>query len=148
MSKQQMLNKKLSDLMKATSQGKIKWEVNVSTTEYNDKKQIITENNEEWTVDEIYVSYKCEYQGEEFLLISYEMIHSCGDKKQSTNLIFLPPLGIRYFDLATLLPYTVEADNMLTYEVHSLWVMLLDMFKQKNDLVKLDIDERELVIEE
>ena len=58
MGKQQMLNKKLSDLMKATSQGKIKWEVNVSTTEYNDKKQIITENNEEWTVDEIYDTYK------------------------------------------------------------------------------------------
>ena len=27
-------------------------------------------------------------------------------------MVFLPPLGIRYFDIHTLLPYAVEADQM------------------------------------
>ncbi len=36
-------------------------------------------------------------------------------KKKSCNLIFLPPLGIRFFDVDVLAPYAVEADQMLIY---------------------------------
>ena len=81
-------------------------------------------------------------------MITYEMIHSAGTKRQSTNLVFLPPLGIRYFDIDTLLPYAVKASNMLTYEIHTLWVLLLDMYKKDKTSVSLDISPRELTIEE
>ncbi len=147
MYKQQVLAKKISELIKATSKKTIMWEVNVSTTEYNKEKTIIKDDNKDWIVDEIFVSYKCEYQGEEFLLITYEMVHSSGDNIRTTNLVFLPPLGIRFFDLPTLLPYAIQTDNMLSYEIHSLWSMLLDMMKKDKNSVKFEIDERELLIE-
>ena len=75
------------------------------------------------------------------------MVHSSGDNIRTTNLVFLPPLGIRFFDLPTLLPYAIQTDNMLSYEIHSLWSMLLDMMKKDKNSVKFEIDERELLIE-
>ena len=81
-------------------------------------------------------------------MITYEMIHTAGDKRQTTNLVFLPPLGIRYFDISTLLPYSVPVSNILTYEIHTLWLLLLDMYKSDNTSVELDASSRELMIEE
>jgi gamma-glutamylcysteine synthetase len=81
-------------------------------------------------------------------MISYEMIHSRDEKKKTTNLIFLPPLGIRYFDIHALLPYAVEADQMLTYQVHMLWLAILEQKKANPDAVKLEVDERKLTIED
>ena len=81
-------------------------------------------------------------------MITYEMIHSTGTKRQTTNLVFLPPLGIRYFDIDVLLPYSVKVSNVLTYEIHTLWVLLLDMYKKDKTSVLLDISPRELTIEE
>lgn len=52
--------------------------------------------------------------------------------------LFLPPLGIRYFDISTLLPYSVPASNILTYEIHTLWLLLLEMYKSDNTSVELD----------
>ena len=101
-----------------------------------------------WTVDECYVSYHCEYKGKEFLMITYEMIHTAQDKVKTTNLIFLPPLGIRYFDIHTLLPYSVETSNMLSYQVQTLWNLLLDMYKKNPASVALDVSERVLTIED
>ena len=66
----------------------------------------------------------------EFLLVSYEQIYTCGEKKKSCNLIFLPPLGIRFFDVDVLAPYAVEADQMLIYEVHMLWLTVLEQYKK------------------
>lgn len=84
----------------------------------------------------------------EFFLITYEMLHSCMDKQKSTNMVFLPPLGIRYFDIHTLLPYAVEADQMLTYQIHMLWLMLLELQKTQPQRVDFDATERELSIDE
>jgi hypothetical protein len=151
MSKEHELLRKLPELVKETKAGRIFWDVECQTTEYNatEQKPVVTEEDgNEWTVDECYVSYHCEYKGEEFLMISYEMIHSRDEKKKTTNLIFLPPLGIRYFDLHSLLPYAVEADQMLTYQVHMLWLAILEQKKANPDAVKLEVDERRLTIED
>lgn len=150
MKKQDELLKQLTEMTKETKAGKIAWEVICQTTEYNDPatKPLVEEDETLWTVDECYVSYHCEYKGKEFLMVTYEMIHTASDAVKTTNLVFMPPLGIRYFDIHTLLPYAVETDNMLTYQIKTLWEMLLDMYKANPNSVKLDVSERVLTIED
>ena len=149
MTKEQSLVHDLTEMIKDTKAGKVNWKVICQTTEYNDisTKPTTVEDDVTWIVDECYVSYECEYKGKTFVMISYEMIDSAGDKKNTTNLIFLPPIGIRYFDINVLLPYSVEADKMLVYEVNQLWLTILDMYKNKAENVSLDVSPRELVIE-
>ena len=108
----------------------------------------IEEDGVFWTVDECYVSYHCEFKGKEFLMITYEMINTSADEVKTTNLVFMPPLGIRYFDINTLLPYAVETNNMLTYQIRTLWETLLAMYKANPASVKLDASERILTIED
>lgn len=148
--KTEELVKQLVEMEKDTKYGKIQWEIKCQTTEYNDaqSKPQIEEEGIMWTVDEVYVSYNCEYKGKEFLMITYEMIHTAGDKVKTTNMVFLPPLGIRYFDIHTLLPYSVENTDMLSYQIKNIWTLLLDMYKANPDSVKLDVSERVLTIEE
>ena len=150
MKKEAELVRQLADMNKDTKMGKVKWEVICQTTEYNDadKKPKTEEDGVLWTVDECYVSYHCMYKGEEFLMITYEMIHTAKNQVKTTNLVFLPPLGVRYFDIHTLLPYSVEASQMLTYQVHNLWMMLMDMYKANPNSVSLDVSERVLTIED
>lgn len=150
MKKQEELLKQLVELTKETKAGKILWDVKCQTTEYNDAEQKpqVEEEGILWTVDECYVSYYCEYKGNEFLMITYEMMHTSEDAVKTTNLVFLPPLGIRYFDIHTLLPYAVETSNMLSYQIQTLWTMLLNMYKANPASVKLDVSERVLTIED
>lgn len=150
MKREDELLKQLMDMTKDTKAGKVKWDVKCQTTEYNDAatKPQVMEDDVLWTVDECYVSFYCEYKGKEFLMITYEMLHTAEDKVKSTNLIFLPPLGIRYFDIHTLLPYSVETNNMLSYQVKALWSMLLEMYKANPASVALDVSERVLTIED
>ena len=150
MKKTEELVKQLTDMVKDTKAGKVHWNVICQTTEYNDadSKPTVEEDGVSYTVDECYVSYHCEYKGKEFLMITYEMLHTAGDKVKTTNLVFLPPLGIRYFDIHTLLPYSVETTQMLTYQVHALWTLLLDMRKANPDSVTMDVSERILTIED
>lgn len=150
MKKEDELLRDLTEMIKDTQKGALKWKVTAQTTEYNDESQKpkVTEEGVEWTVDECFVSYECQYKDKDFVMITYEMIHSTGTKRQTTNLVFLPPLGIRYFDIDILLPYSVKASNVLTYEIHTLWVLLLDMYKKDKTRVLLDISPRELTIEE
>lgn len=150
MKREDELLKQLMDMTKDTKAGKVHWSVKCQTTEYNDSnsKPQVKEDDVLWTVDECYVSFYCEYKGKEFLMITYEMLHTAGEKVKSTNLIFLPPLGIRYFDIHTLLPYSVETNHMLSYQVQTLWNMLLDMHKANSQSVELDVSERVLTIED
>ena len=53
-------------------------------------------------------------------MISYERVLTHEDLTRMTCLIFLPPLGMRFFDVAELAPYAVEADAYLTSKVHLL----------------------------
>jgi len=150
MKKQDELLKQLTEMVKDTKAGRLKWEIICQTTEYNnpDTKPQIEEEGTMWTVDECYVSYHCEYKGKEFLMITYEMMHTSKDAVKTTNLVFTPPLGIRYFDINTLLPYSVETNQMLTYQIKTLWEMLLAMYKANPESVKLDVSERVLTIED
>ncbi|MBR4026188.1 MAG: hypothetical protein IKJ01_01350 [Lachnospiraceae bacterium] len=149
MRKEELL-KQLTDMVRDTKLGKIHWEVKYQTTEYNDLKDKPTEESdgEVWTVDECFVSYYCEYKGKEFLMITYEMIHSAFRKQKTTNLIFLPLLGIRYFDVHVLLPYAVEASQMLIYQVHALWEILLEKYKKNPESVSFDVSPRVLTIKD
>jgi hypothetical protein len=149
MKKQEELIRELADMVKETKAGKLHWKVECQTTEYNpvEEKPVVEEESTSWIVDECYVSYYCEYKGKEFLMISYEMIHSAGDRKKTTNLVFLPPLGIRVFDIHTLLPYAVETSQMLAYNVHMLWLTILEEYRKKPEQIELKVDERKLTIE-
>lgn len=151
MSKESELLRKLPDMVKETRTGRLVWEVECQTTEYNpveEKTTVVEEDGEVWTVDECFVLYHCEYKGNEFLMITYEMIHSREDKKKTTNLIFLPPLGIRYFDIHTLLPYSIVADQMLIYNIHMLWLTILETRKKNPNQILFDASERKLTIED
>ena len=130
MKKEEELIRDLREMVKDTKAGKVNWNIIEQTTEYNDSesKPIVDEDGTKWQVDECYVSFNCEYKEKEFLMITYEMIHTAADVQRTTNLVFLPPLGIRYFDLNTLLPYSVENSNMLSFEIHVLWELLLAMY--------------------
>lgn len=150
MKREEELIKQLTEMAKDTKQGKVAWEVICQTTEYNDlaTKPQVEEDGCLWTVDECYVSYHCEYRGKEFLMITYEMIRTAGGNVKTTNLVFMPPLGIRYFDIHTLLPYAVENSNMLSYQVQALWKLLVEMYKENPNSVKFDASERVLTIED
>lgn len=149
MMKTNELLRTLSEMIKATKAGKLQWDLKCSTTEYNapEDKPIVVEEGTSWTVDECYVSFHCEYKGKEFLLITYEMIHSAGEKKRTTNLVFLPPLGIRYFDINVLMDYAIEADQMIVYEIHQLWLTLIEEYQKNQGKIRLDIDKRKLTID-
>lgn len=149
MMKTNELLRTLSEMIKATKAGKLQWDLKCSTTEYNapEDKPVVVEEGISWTVDECYVSFHCEYKGKEFLLITYEMIHSAGEKKRTTNLVFLPPLGIRYFDINVLMDYAIEADQMIVYEIHQLWMTLIEEYQKNQGKIRLDIDKRKLTID-
>lgn len=148
MKKEEQLLKELTDLVKETKEGRVQWDVQCQTTEYNDPslKPFEEEGKERWIIDECFVSYHCIHNGREFLLITYEQIYTCGEKKKSCNLIFEPPLGIRFFDVDILAPYAVKADQMLVYEAHILWLTILEEYKKNPEKIRFDISPRELVL--
>ena len=90
MKKEDELLKELTDMVKETKKGQIKWKLSCQTTEYNDEavKPTVTEDGITWTVDECYVSYECTYKGSDFVMITYEMIHTAGDKDRQPTLFF------------------------------------------------------------
>ena len=150
MKKQDELFHEIVELMKETKENNLRWSVEVQTTEGNDpeEKPVEVEDGITWTVDECYVSYYCKYKGKDFCMITYEMIKTSGDKVTTSNMVFLPPLGMRFFDLRTLLPYSIEVSNVLLDQIHKLWVMLFDMYKVDKGSIYLDIKPGVLKIED
>ncbi len=149
MKKEEQLVHEITELVKETKEGKLVWDLKYQTTEYNDSaKKPVEEDNDgkKWTVDEFFAEYHCTHNNKEFLLTSYEQMFTCGDETKSCNLIFLPPEGLRYFDLDTLAPYAVTADATLTYSVHMLWLTLMEQYKQDPRSVNLDVTPRQLVL--
>ena len=89
----------------------------------------------------------------DFCLITYEMLKtansSTGEQKvKSSNMVFLPPLGMRFFDIHALLPYSIEVSNVLLDAIHRLWVMLLDMYKVDKGSIYLNVRPGTLTIED
>lgn len=148
--KQEELSRKLAELITLTRDGKVRWSVEVQTTEANDaaEKPIEVENGIEWTIDECYVSYYCKYRDKEFCMITYELIKTAGEKVVTSNMVFMPPLGVRFFDLRTLLPHSVETSAVLLSQIHQLWELLLDMYKVDKSSLYLDVRPGTLVIED
>ena len=62
--------------------------------------------------------------------------------RKSENLIFLPPLGIRFFDLDTLAPYAVKADQMLIYDIHMLWLSILEQYRKNPQSANITVSQR------
>ena len=149
MKKSAELLKKLPDLVKETKENKLQWKIEFQTTEYNDPSEKPTEqiDGKDWLLDECFVSYHCEYKGKDFLLITYEQIASCEDKKISYNLAFVPPLGNRFFDVDLLAPYAVELDQMLAYEIHMLWLTILEKLKEHSKNITIDVSPRDSAVE-
>ena len=149
MKKSAELLKKLPDLVKETKENKLQWKIEFQTTEYNDPSEKPTEqiDGKDWLLDECFVSYHCEYEGKEFLLITYEQIASFEAKKKSYNLAFVPPLGNRFFDVDLLAPYAVELDQMLAYEIHMLWLTILEKLKEHSKNITIDVSPRDSAVE-
>ncbi len=149
MKKSAELLKKLPDLVKETKENKLQWKIEFQTTEYNDPSEKPTEqiDGKDWLLDECFVSYHCEYKGKDFLLITYEQIASFEDKKKSYNLAFVPPLGNRFFDVDLLAPYAVELDQMLAYEIHMLWLTILEKLKEHSKNITIDVSPRDSAVE-
>lgn len=149
MKKSAELLKKLPDLVKETKENKLQWKIEFQTTEYNDPSEKLTEqiDGKDWLLDECFVSYHCEYKGKEFLLITYEQIASFEDKKKSYNLAFVPPLGNRFFDVDLLAPYAVELDQMLAYEIHMLWLTILEKLKEHSKNITIEVSPRDSAVE-
>lgn len=149
MKKSAELLKKLPNLVKETKENKLQWKIEFQTTEYNDPSEKPTEqiDGKDWLLDECFVSYHCEYKGKDFLLITYEQIASFEDKKKSYNLAFVPPLGNRFFDVDLLAPYAVELDQMLAYEIHMLWLTILEKLKEHSKNITIDVSPRDSAVE-
>jgi hypothetical protein len=150
MKKPEELYHELVDMTKATKEGKIYWKVEVQTTEANppELKPVEKEDGILWTVDECYVSFYCKYKGKEFLMITYEMIKTAGERTHTTNLIFLPPMSIRVCNLHMLMPYAVQGSTVLANQIKTLWEMLLAMYKANPESVFFNVNPGTLVIED
>ena len=88
MKRPEELSHMLTEMYNDTKDGKIHWNISVQTTENNEvsEKPVEVEDGVSWTIDECYVSYYCKYKGQDFLMITYEMIKTAGDKVQSVGI--------------------------------------------------------------
>lgn len=150
MKKPEELSHLLNELYKETKAGKLCWNIQVQTTEHNEPaaKPIEVEDGVSWTIDECYTAYVCKHKGQDFCMITYELIKTAGAKVQTTNLIFMPPMGLRAFHLQTLLPYAIQASAVLANQIHNLWELLLVQYKADKSRVHLDVNAASLVIED
>ena len=150
MKKPEELSHQLTEMYKETKEGKLHWSLQVQTTEHNEasKKPVEVEDGVSWTIDECYASYVCQYRGQDFCMITYELIKTAGGKVQTTNFLFLPPMGIRAFHLQTLLPYSIPISNVLANQIHNLWELLLQQYKADHTSVNLDVLRGTLTIED
>ena len=155
MKKQEEIVHEIEDMRGETKEGRIRWsEEDETTEEYPvEEKPVEQEDGQDRTIDECYVSYYCKYKGKDFCLITYEMLKTANSstgelKVKSSNMVFLPPLGMRFFDIHALLPYSIEVSNVLLDAIHRLWVMLLDMYKVDKGSIYLNVRPGTLTIED
>ncbi len=131
----------LEEMIHETKKGRLHWQVELqSTDELDDSvKHRITEDGREWIVDECFISFYCKFRGKDYLMITYEHIKRCQDTVRSDNLIFMPPLNIRYFDVGILSPYIIDANAVLLDKFHQLWLLLTSLQKQQDEHVSFKV---------
>jgi hypothetical protein len=66
----------------------------------------------------------------------------------TSNLVFLPDEGMRFFNLHTLLPHSVTASAPLIAQIHNLWEIITKMHSDDPSNVNLTVSESTLVIED
>ena len=138
----------LTEMQKETEEGKRHWRMEVQTTEGKEEKYTVKEQGKEWTVDECYVAYRCQYRGREFNLITYEMIKTSGQDMRTMNYVFLPPSGIGVFSLHALMDYSLEANAVLIAKIRSLWEFLMGLVKKESGQVDFRIREASVSVED
>lgn len=121
----------LDEMVKDTTRGHLNWSMQIETTDDLDAalKERLEQDGTEWLVDECFVEYNCVWKGQDFCMISYEHVLSHDDQTHMTGLVFLPPLGMRFFDVAELAPYAVTSDAYLMSKVHTLWETLMELHR-------------------
>lgn len=123
----EFLNSTLEHLYERTKEGKQHWNVEMKTSEYKEEseKPVVEADGKQWVVDECYTAYSCEEHGNEFVMITYENIETCGEEVRSTNMVFLPDPNVRYFDLDRLAQYAILPSQKLMETIHQLFTLLL-----------------------
>lgn len=136
----------LEDMRKDTEKNKLKWRLEVATSEYRNPadKPTVEADGETWMVDECFVAYSCTFRGNDFSMITYENIETAGAAVRTTNLVFLPPIAMRIFRLDELAPYAVETSALLAEQVHALWNTLLEQYRKDSGSVVMDVREIEV----
>lgn len=140
----------LDEMKKDTEHKKLRWQVEVQTTEYNDPatKPTAKADGRTWLVDECYTSYHCQYHDLDFCMITYENIETADEDVRTTNLVFIPPIAMRLFNLDQLAPYAIEVSASLIEKIHHLWEALLAMYKEDPSSLDLVVNEAQLEDEE
>ena len=125
----EFLNSTLEHLYERTKEGKQHWNVEMKTSEYKEEseKPVVEADGKQWVVDECYTAYSCEEHGNEFVMITYENIETCGEEVRSTNMVFLPDPNVRYFDLDRLAQYAILPSQKLMETIHQLFTLLLSL---------------------
>ena len=131
MIKPKQLADQIDAMIKDTKKGSVTWKLQIETTDdlEDDVKEKLETEDGEFVIDECFVSYECTYQRKPFRLISYEHVMRREDVTRMTALIFLPPEGLRYFDVAFLAPYAIENSSLLSGRVHNLFETLMELHK-------------------
>ncbi len=139
MIKPKQLADKLDILIKETNKNGLKWKMQIETTDdlSEDLKEKLETEEGEYIIDECFVSYECTCQRQEFRMISYEHVMRRGDTTRMTALIFMPPEGLRYFDVAVMAPYAVDNSSMLSGKVHNLFDTLMKLHAAGSDQVSV-----------
>lgn len=136
------LTAKLEDMLKDTKNKRLKWRLEIETSEYEpeDQKIVVKEGDKEWLMNECYICFSCTYRGEDFAMITYEDIETCGKETRSLNMVFLPPIAMRLFDVNALAPYSITANAVLIAKIHTLYETLLALYKENNNNVDMVVD--------
>ena len=115
----------------------------MKTSEYKEEseKPVVEADGKQWVVDECYTAYSCEEHGNEFVMITYENIETCGEEVRSTNMVFLPDPNVRYFDLNRLAQYAILPSQKLMETIHQLFTLLLSLRKEESAQVEWKISE-------
>ncbi len=129
----------LDEMIRETKKGHLNWQLELQSTDGLDDsvKHRITEDEKEWIVDECFISFYCVFRGKKYLMITYEHIKRYKDQVRSDNLIFMPPLNVRFFDVGILSPYIIDANAVLLDRFHQLWMLLMDSYKKNENRVSI-----------
>lgn len=133
----------IDDMNKDTQAGRLKWRLEVATSEYlpPEKKPVVGADGKQWTVDECYVAYSCTFRKQDFIMITYENIEKSENAIRTTNMVYLPPIAMRVFRLDELSPYAVQTTGALMDKLHRLWNTLLRRSGENPEQVEIDARE-------